>query len=552
MTYIPSSSIAAPSNTETPADRKPSLELVTYSLGSQTQRRRRILVMKLDHFGDFIIGLPALRQLRAAFPQDHIRLICGSWNKAFAAESMVADEIRTYDYFPQNSLGWDGTPVQPLSKFIESASSVWDLAIDLRVDGDTRFLLQHVDAAIRCGIGTSGRMPYLDIALPPEHDQRDTTHQIAGSSIFLPADLFKTRLDRRNGFYHEADFSKSNMHVVFGPYIPLPVGRLRASFGVEIGRGFALSRVKLTFEVMRDQSIMVASTIRSAGELAGRGVQDISIEFDNAIAESSYELRIHMQKRAIGGRLRFFGVRVGHLNVLPSARFKPAEIHTGEKLSLLVSLIAERCCPLYEGFARTTRPVNAAIAEILPDIPNRPRRIALAPIGNSDLRNWPLAYWARLIDVILAAGDSTVVLTGSGAQAAELELLAERAADPRRVLNLAGKTSWSDLPQVLTACDIVVCNNSGVAHLAAALGLRTLAIYSASHQPQEWGPRGPRARAVMGVISCSPCGHDSLAECPFDHACMKGIEPVSIAEMIEAMLRDDAVTTVQDVSAPVT
>jgi ADP-heptose:LPS heptosyltransferase len=36
----------------------------------------------------------------------------------------------------------------------------------------------------------------------------------------------------------------------------------------------------------------------------------------------------------------------------------------------------------------------------------------------------------------------------------------------------------------------VISNNSGVAHLAAACGAPTLTIYSGSHQPQEWGPRG--------------------------------------------------------------
>ena len=69
---------------------------------------------------------------------------------------------------------------------------------------------------------------------------------------------------------------------------------------------------------------------------------------------------------------------------------------------------------------------------------------------------------------------------------------------------------------------------SGVGHLAASVGAPTLAIYSASHQPQEWGPRGPRSQALMAVVPCSPCGYDRLAECPYEHTCMQGLLPESV------------------------
>jgi ADP-heptose:LPS heptosyltransferase len=82
----------------------------------------------------------------------------------------------------------------------------------------------------------------------------------------------------------------------------------------------------------------------------------------------------------------------------------------------------------------------------------------------------------------------------------------------------------------------VIANNSGVAHLAAACGAPTLAIYSGSHQPQEWGPRGDRVRAIMALVPCSPCGYDKLEECPNDHLCMKQIAPETVADQAIAML----------------
>src|SRR5215471_9779636 len=63
-----------------------------YHFTYETRRGRRLLVLKLDHYGDFLIGLPALKKLRRAFPTDHITLVCGSWNVALAKELQVADE----------------------------------------------------------------------------------------------------------------------------------------------------------------------------------------------------------------------------------------------------------------------------------------------------------------------------------------------------------------------------------------------------------------------------------------------------------------------------
>jgi heptosyltransferase-2 len=105
------------------------------------------------------------------------------------------------------------------------------------------------------------------------------------------------------------------------------------------------------------------------------------------------------------------------------------------------------------------------------------------------------------------------------------------------LINLIGRTAWSDLPGLLRSSDLVICNNSGIAHLAAAAGSRVLAIYSGSHQPQEWGPRGERAQAIMLDLPCSPCGFERLSECSIDHACMKKIMPEYVLEQAAAALQ---------------
>jgi heptosyltransferase-2 len=127
---------------------------------------------------------------------------------------------------------------------------------------------------------------------------------------------------------------------------------------------------------------------------------------------------------------------------------------------------------------------------------------------------------------------------GQAAQAATLMDLLQDLAHAGRVSDRVGKTQWADLPDLLRAADLVICNNSGIAHQAAALGARTLAIYSASHQPLEWGPRGPRARAVMRSVPCSPCGYERVEDCGNQHACMRLLTPQAAAAQAAHLLAD--------------
>ncbi len=142
----------------------------------------------------------------------------------------------------------------------------------------------------------------------------------------------------------------------------------------------------------------------------------------------------------------------------------------------------------------------------------------------------------RLTEMLLSQSDCYVVLVGARDQVSQLSQISRRQRDDRRLFNLGGRTDWSGLVAVLRRADLVIANNSGIAHLAAACGRPTLAIYSGSHQPQEWGPRGENVRAIMAAVSCSPCGYEKLELCPHDHLCMRLIEPESVFHHATAML----------------
>jgi len=488
---------------------------------------RRLLVLKLDHYGDFLIGLPALKRLREAFPADHITLVCGSWNAELARRVGIADEVRTYDFFPENGAFWSGQPFEGLPRFREVCSGGFDMAIDLRVDEDTRFLLEHLEAATRCGIGLRARYPFLDIVLPPAFERRESD----GRWISIEPDRFESRLPRRMPFFHETDFSVTNTHLVFGPYMLLPRGRFRAYFGLRLLTALPrLSRIRLVIDATRDAGSETVAVGRVSWAHSGEP-RGATLEFANDDPRSLYEFRIHARGRPIRSRLRFFGVRIELIGG-SSARFKRAELHIGEQLSLLVDLIEQRTRTLYprDLFART--PAKFAIT----GGDASAKQIVLSPFSNSELRDWGIANYARLVGLLLGRTDCRIVLVGSSAQRGKLEAIAEKNARDPRITNVAGASDWSGTAAIVRAADLVIANNSGVAHLAAACDTPTLAIYSGSHQPQEWGPRGNNVHAVMALVPCSPCGYDKIEECPNDHLCMKQIAPETIADQAMAML----------------
>jgi ADP-heptose:LPS heptosyltransferase len=514
------------------------IKLALYEFAATPSCAPRILVLKLDHLGDFLIGLPALIKLRATFPKAHVTLICGPWNVTTARSLGVADEIRAYEYFPENAKNWGGDAIEDLHRFCEVCRGHFDIALDLRVDEDTRPLLRHVDAALRCGIGARSRHPYLNIVLPGQFETRERRQMDNEPLVFRP-NAFHSRMPIRTAFFHATNFSVTDSHLIYGPYSRLPLGQLRAEFSFELlAPLWSLRRVEVAVEVVRDGASDVIGFKRKKW-LPNRKLTVVALDFSNDDVAARYEFRVF-----IGGhprpptQLRFFGVRIEVIEKQEQqARFLAAELHIGEQLSLLVALVGERLRPFYQPDLLDRLAVPPKISNIRPPrIPASAKCIVIAPFSNSTVRDWPIDYYNRLIRLLLSDIDCYILLVASRGQAERMIPLCEDHVDDDRLVNLAGQTDWAGLAYVLRQADLVIANNSGIAHLAAAANRPTLAIYSGSHQPQEWGPRGQMARAVTAVISCSPCGYENLELCPHNHQCMTSIEPKTVAQHARGML----------------
>ena len=138
-------------------------------------------------------------------------------------------------------------------------------------------------------------------------------------------------------------------------------------------------------------------------------------------------------------------------------------------------------------------------------------------------KRWPAAHFARVASHHLRDGYQ-VWLLGSAADAPLANAIVGGidASGARAVANLAGKTTLLDAVDLLSTAARVVSNDSGLMHVAAALGVPVVGIYGSS-SPAFTPPLGARAAAVSLALPCSPC---YARTCRFGHYdCLMKLEP---------------------------
>jgi heptosyltransferase-2 len=140
-------------------------------------------------------------------------------------------------------------------------------------------------------------------------------------------------------------------------------------------------------------------------------------------------------------------------------------------------------------------------------------------------KRWPPRYFATLAQQLAQQG-YTVWSLGSAADKA----VGEEIAAGGNAVNLCGITTLDDAIVLLSGAQLVVTNDSGLMHVAAALGRPTLAIYGSS-SPGFTPPLSDNARVVKLDMPCSPC---FARECPLGHFnCMLKLEPAMVMQQIE-------------------
>jgi heptosyltransferase-2 len=164
------------------------------------------------------------------------------------------------------------------------------------------------------------------------------------------------------------------------------------------------------------------------------------------------------------------------------------------------------------------------------DLPRDRAAVALMPgaeYGNA--KRWPTERYAELAARVCAEGFA-VWLLGSAKEAPLAEEIRKRAGTAM-IFNLCGRTSLTEAADLLAVARVAISNDSGLMHVAAAVGTHVVAIYGSS-SPHFTPPLTERKTILYRALSCSPC---FARECPLGHLnCLYGISVENVLDAMQA------------------
>jgi glycosyl transferase family 9 (putative heptosyltransferase) len=147
--------------------------------------------------------------------------------------------------------------------------------------------------------------------------------------------------------------------------------------------------------------------------------------------------------------------------------------------------------------------------------------LTIAPGSGAREKNWPKEFFLEVIQWwCKATGGRVLLLSGPVEQErGGIEQLTS-------ACTVASGLSLSQAAALLAHSDLYLGNDSGISHLAAASGVRTVALFGPSDAHQ-WSPRGKKVTVLRRGVGCSPCGEPTMKSCPH-RVCLTEFHPQQI------------------------
>src|SRR5262249_3208800 len=157
------------------------------------------------------------------------------------------------------------------------------------------------------------------------------------------------------------------------------------------------------------------------------------------------------------------------------------------------------------------------------------------------MRNYPRASFSELINILLERHPQhRVVMIGTQAERPASEAVLAGVKKKSACVNLCGKTTFSELMEVIAGADLVITNDNGPAHFATLTGTKCLVLFS-TDSPFVYGPLGD-AVIAYSHYQCSPCisaFNHKVSRCD-NNRCLQAIAPEVLAQIAETLLNGSA------------
>jgi len=159
----------------------------------------------------------------------------------------------------------------------------------------------------------------------------------------------------------------------------------------------------------------------------------------------------------------------------------------------------------------------------------RSKVFILHPGSGSKKKVWPLDRFLNLARILQDRHRSKLLIVLGPAEGPDVRKAFETTGPNSPVL--AKGLTLLQLASVMDGCRFFVGNDSGISHMAAALGLPTLAIFGPTDQ-SVWSPRGEETFVVWRGIHCSPCSQEKFFQCR-DPECLRAVEVKDVLQGLE-------------------
>jgi lipopolysaccharide heptosyltransferase II len=147
-------------------------------------------------------------------------------------------------------------------------------------------------------------------------------------------------------------------------------------------------------------------------------------------------------------------------------------------------------------------------------------------------KRWPAASFAEVADRLQQEGCGAVVMIGGPDERADVAAVSGMMKTP--AINLAGSTTVGLLPALLSKASLLITNDSGPMHIAAAAGTPVVALFGPTSAVLT-GPYGAGHRVLTGQVPCSPCFSRVCRHSP-EMECLHLIKPNNVAEAARHVL----------------
>jgi heptosyltransferase-2 len=264
----------------------------------------------------------------------------------------------------------------------------------------------------------------------------------------------------------------------------------------------------------------------------------------------AYDLVIDLQNnarsRALTRRIQAGQIRRYHKKNWKKALLVYFRIHSGDAYHSVVERYAEAVRDLVPSVKASCalHPSSADRAYAATAVGSGRPVLVLCFGANHFTKRYPAERFAGIVEQVLASTSATIVLLGGKEDVAEAEKIMNALTQEahRRITLLSGASTLMQSAAILEMSDLVLCNDTGLMHMASAFGKKLFVIFGSSVSEFGFLPwRTSFELFETAGLNCRPCSHIGRSVCPKNHfRCMNEIAPERISARIVETLNHPA------------